>query len=192
MEKLFITASNYLDKERHRTKFIALRYGNVLGSSSSVVPKFIEQIRKKEKLTITDHNMTRFSIMMDEALDFILESTMHGKGSEIFVPKIRSYSINDLKSALNELLGNTGERKVPIRPGEKMHETLINEDEIRYAWEFDNKYVIFNPIRSEEDIRKLYPKIKKIGNLERYSSDKVARIPKDELKKIITKSGLLN
>ena len=192
MEKLFTSASNYLDKERHRTKFIALRYGNVLGSSGSVVPKFIEQIRKKEKITITDHNMTRFSIMMDEALDFILESTMHGKGSEIFVPKIRSYSINDLKSALNELLGNTGERKVPIRPGEKMHETLINEDEIRYAWEFDNKYVIFNPSRSEEEIRKLYPKIKKIGNLERYSSDKVARIPKDELKKIITKSGLLN
>jgi UDP-N-acetylglucosamine 4,6-dehydratase/5-epimerase len=192
MEKLFTTASNYLDKERHRTKFIALRYGNVLGSSGSVVPKFIEQIRRKEKLTITDPNMTRFSIMMDEALDFILESTMHGKGSEIFVPKIRSYSINDLKSALNELLDNTGERKVPIRPGEKMHETLINEDEIRYAWEFDNKYIIFNPMRSEEEIRKSYSKIKKIGNLERYSSDKVARIPKDELKKIITKSGLLN
>ena len=192
MEKLFITASNYLDRERHRTKFIALRYGNVLGSSGSVVPKFIEQIRRNEKLTITDPNMTRFSIMMDEALDFILESTMHGKGSEIFVPKIRSYSINDLKSALNELIGNTGEKKVPIRPGEKMHETLINEDEIRYAWEFDNKYVIFNPIRSEEEIRKAYPKIKKITNLERYSSDKVARIPKDELKKIITKSGLLN
>ena len=192
MEKLFTSASNYLDRERHRTKFIALRYGNVLGSSGSVVPKFIEQIRKKEKLTITDHNMTRFSIMMDEALDFILESTMHGKGSEIFVPKIRSYSINDLRSALNELICNTGEKKVPIRPGEKMHETLINEDEIRYAWEFDNKYIIFNPIRSEEEIRKSYKKIKKIENLDRYSSDKVARIPKDELKKIITKSGLLN
>ena len=72
MEKLFVTANNYLKKERHKTKFIALRYGNVLGSSGSVIPKFIEQIKKKEKITITDPNMARFSISMDEALDFIL------------------------------------------------------------------------------------------------------------------------
>ena len=79
MEKLFITTSNYLNKERYQTKFIALRYGNVLGSSGSVVPKFINQIRANEKITITDPTMTRFSITMDEALDFILEST--GTGS---------------------------------------------------------------------------------------------------------------
>ena len=60
MEKLFVTANNYLKKERHRTKFIALRYGNVLGSSGSVIPKFIEQIKKKEMITITDPNMARF------------------------------------------------------------------------------------------------------------------------------------
>ena len=87
MEKLFVTASNYLKKERHRTKFIALRYGNVLGSSGSVIPKFIEQINKKNKLSLTDVNMTRFSIMMDEALDFILKATKVGNGTEIFVPK---------------------------------------------------------------------------------------------------------
>ena len=62
MEKLFITASNYLKKERHKTKFIALRYGNVLGSSGSVIPKFINQIKNNEKITITNSNMTRFSI----------------------------------------------------------------------------------------------------------------------------------
>jgi UDP-N-acetylglucosamine 4,6-dehydratase len=191
MEKLFITTSNYLNKKRYRTKFIALRYGNVLGSSGSVVPKFIEQIRKKEKLTITDLNMTRFSITMDEALDFILESTLEGKGSEIFVPKLRSYSISDLKNALKELIGSVEVTKIPIRPGEKMHEILINQDEIRYTWELGDKYVIFNPNRSEEEIRRSHKKIKKISNIDSYSSDKVKKIPKEELKRIITKSGLL-
>ena len=192
MEKLFITTANYLNKKRYRTKFIALRYGNVLGSSGSVVPKFIEQIRKKEKLTITDPNMTRFSIMMEKALDFVLESTREGKGSEIFVPKLQAYSINDLKNALFALLENTGEKKIPIRPGEKIHETLINDDEMRYAWELGNKYVIFNPGRNEEEIKKSHPGIKKIKGLSRYSSDMVEKIPVSELKKIITKSGILN
>ena len=192
MEKLFISASNYLNKERYKTKFIALRYGNVLGSSGSVVPKFIEQIYAKEKITITDERMTRFSITMNEALDFILESTHCGKGSEIFVPKLRSYSIKDLKSSLTELLKNTGEKKVPIRLGEKMHETLISEDEMRYTWEWNNKYIIFNPIRDEKEIKKSYPKIKKVENLDRYSSDKVPRIPMSELKTIIKASGLIH
>jgi len=97
MEKLFVTASNYLKKERHQTKFFALRYGNVLGSSGSVIPKFIKQIKNKEKITITDPNMTRFSISMDKALDFILHATEIAKGSEIFIPKLRAYTIKDIK-----------------------------------------------------------------------------------------------
>ena len=82
MEKLFVTANNYLNKKRHKTKFIAVRYGNVLGSSGSVVPLFINQIKNKHRVTITDDKMTRFSITMNEALNFILESTLVGKGSE--------------------------------------------------------------------------------------------------------------
>ena len=78
MEKLFVTANNYLDPKKHATKFIALRYGNVVGSSGSVIPKFIEQLKQKMELTITDPNMTRFSITMDEALDFILTASELG------------------------------------------------------------------------------------------------------------------
>lgn len=192
MEKIFVTANNYVNPEKHRTKFIALRYGNVLGSSGSVVPKFIRQIRNKEKITITDPNMTRFSITMNEALDFIVKSTLTGKGSEIFVPKLKAYTINDLKDSILELLGNTGVEKIPIRSGEKMHETLIDADEMRHTYETDSIYVVLNPQLEEKDIKHRYPNFKRISKSESYSSDLAEKISKDQLKKIIIDSGLIN
>ena len=193
MEKLFITASNYLKKERHKTKFIALRYGNVLGSSGSVIPKFINQIKNNEKITITDPNMTRFSISMDEALDFILKATEIGKGSEIFVPKLRAYSLMDVKDALFDLLGKTDEQIVGIRPGEKLHEILINNDEMNYCWEYQEMYMIVDPsLRKFISLTNELPEKKKIENMEVYSSDAVEKISKEELKKIFTDLGLLD
>lgn len=195
MEKLFVTANNYLDPKKHATKFIAVRYGNVLGSSGSVVPKFIEQIKNKKKITITDNQMTRFSITMDEALDFILKATEYGQGSEIFVPKIRAYTIFDIKKALTEILGDYGEEIVGIRPGEKLHETLINSEEIRYSWEYKDLYLITNPLYPmfhPTVINDTYQGIKKIDKFERYSSDLVEKIPKDELKQILQESELLS
>ena len=194
MEKLFVTANNYLDPKKHVTKFIAVRYGNVLGSSGSVVPKFIEQIKNKKKITITDKQMTRFSITMNEALDFILKSAEYGQGSEIFVPKIRAYTISDIKNALTEILEDYGEDVVGIRPGEKLHETLINTEEIRYSWEYQDVYMITNPLYPmfhPTIIDETYPGIKKIDKFEKYSSDLVDKIQKDELKKIIEESNLL-
>ena len=193
MEKLFITASNYLKKERHKTKFIALRYGNVLGSSGSVIPKFINQIKNNEKITITNSNMTRFSISMDEALDFILKATEIGKGSEIFVPKLRAYSLMDVKDALFDLLGKTDEQIVGIRPGEKLHEILINNDEMNYCWEYQEMYMIVDPsLRRFISLTNELPEKKKIENMKVYSSNNVQKIPKNELKKIFTDSGLLD
>ncbi|MFN3655144.1 MAG: SDR family NAD(P)-dependent oxidoreductase [Candidatus Nitrosotenuis sp.] len=189
MEKLFVTADHYLDSERHRTKFIALRYGNVLGSSGSVVPKFVQQIKNKEKLTLTDPRMTRFSITMDEALDFILESTELGAGSEIFIPKLRAYSITDLKDALFELFGKTKEEYIGIRSGEKLHESLINLDEISYTYEIDDKYVIVDPFNPKKIKRAYEKKMKKVEMTTSYSSDKVEKISKTELKAIITRAG---
>jgi len=194
MEKLFVTANNYLDPKKHVTKFIAVRYGNVLGSSGSVVPKFIEQIKNKKKITITDKQMTRFSITMSEALDFILKSAEYGQGSEIFVPKIRAYAISDIKNALTEILEDYGEDVLGIRPGEKLHETLINTEEIRYSWEYQDVYMITNPLYpmfNPTIIDETYPGIKKIDKFEKYSSDLVDKIQKDELKKIIEESNLL-
>ena len=191
MEKLFTTAQNYIDKKRYRTNFLALRYGNVLGSSGSVIPKFIQQIKSKEKITITNLNMTRFSLTMDEALDFILESISLGKGSEVFIPKLKAYSIEVLKESLFELLENTGEQIISSRPGEKMHEILVNSDEINYVWELNKKYILFDSSKSEEEIKKNYPGIKKTELSDTYSSNTVEKITKDELKKIILQSGFL-
>lgn len=184
MEKLFVTAHNYVRKEKHRTKFIALRYGNVLGSSGSVVPKFISQMKKKQKLTITDPNMTRFSITMDKALEFILESTKKGIGGEIFSPKLMKYSIMDLTNALLELYTNTGWEKIPIGEGEKMHEILINEDEMRNTLETDSNYIIANK-SLEDKLEKIYPDLRKPSLTKTYSSEFAEKISKDQLKQII-------
>jgi UDP-N-acetylglucosamine 4,6-dehydratase/UDP-glucose 4-epimerase len=186
MEKLFVTASNYLS-DKNKTKFISLRYGNVLGSSGSVIPKFIQQIKSNKKITITDPGMTRFSITMDEALDFILDSTISGHGSEVFVPKLRSYKIDDVKIVLQELLGNTGEEKIPVRQGEKFHETLINIDETRTALESESKYIILQKKLSDQEINEHYPGFKRMILSKPYSSDNVERIPKNILKDNIEK-----
>ena len=191
MEKLFVTASNYLKKERHQTKFFALRYGNVLGSSGSVIPKFIKQIKNKEKITITDPNMTRFSISMDEALDFILNATEIAKGSEIFIPKLRAYTIKDIKDVLFELLQKTDEENIGIREGEKLNEILINSDEIRYTWEYENMYMLLNPSVQKHISLDEFPNKNRVTNMDDYNSGSVEKIPKDEMKKIIISSGLL-
>ena len=191
MEKLFVTANYYLDEKRHGTKFITLRYGNVLGSSGSVVPKFIEQIRNQQKITLTSKDMTRFNITMDEALDFIVKSTTNGKGSEIFVPKIKAYSIMDLKDALTELLGEAEIEEISIRPGEKLHEVLINEHEMRSTWETESNYIIMTPNFTEDEIKQRYPNMKKTSSTEPYSSNTAEKISKQELKQIIQKSSFI-
>ena len=97
----------------------------------------------------------------------------------------------DVKNVLTDLLGSTEEEIIGIRPGEKLYETLINKEEIRYSWELDDIYIIINPIIDKEKILKLYPGIKKAKHIEEYSSDKVQKIPHDHLKKIILESKLL-
>ena len=192
MEKLFVTASNYMNPDRHKTKFIALRYGNVLGSSGSVIPKFIEQIRNKKKITITDPTMTRFSLSMNEALDFILEATISGKGSEVHVPKLRAYTIEEVKTSLMELIGNSGEEKIPVRQGEKFHEILISKDEMRTTLEGKSEYIVLQNWLSDEKLSTSYPNMTRMKLDKTYSSDQVEKIPKEEFKEILVNENLIN
>jgi len=194
MEKLFVSANNNLNRKKYKTIFSAVRYGNVLGSSGSVIPKFIQQIKNNKKITITEPSMTRFSITMNEALDFIFEALKISKSSEIFVPKLRSYSVEEIVDVLKEILGNFEEDVVGIRPGEKLNEVLINNEEMRYSWDLGTMYMIANPLFplfNDNKIKERYANIKKIDEMKVYASDTVDKIPKDELKKIIQESDLL-
>ena len=193
MEKLFVSANNFLNETRHRTKFLALRYGNVVGSSGSVIPKFIKMINEGKKITITDSEMTRFSITMEQALDFIIDCTINGNASEIYIPKLKSYSILDVKDALFEIFGKTDFEEIGIRPGEKLHETLINSEEIRNSWDLVSKFMISNPSKNNDEIIDTYEgKITKINDMIEYSSQFAVRHTKDELIEIISKSGLVD
>ena len=191
-EKLFVSANNYFTSEK--TKFFAVRYGNVFGSSGSVIPLFIKQIKSKQKITITNSHMTRFSISMSDALDFILHATKIGNGSEIFIPKLRSYSITDVKNVLVEILRNTGEEEIGIRPGEKLHEVLINTDEMKYVWEIDGMYMLINPLYHkffDDDVKTRHPNAKKMESMKIYSSENAEKISPTDLKQIILDSNLL-
>ena len=141
-DKLFITANNY--RGTHDIKFSVVRYGNVMGSRGSVIPFFIEK-KKTGVIPITDERMTRFNITLQEGVDFVLSCMDKMWGGELFVPKIPSYHIMDVKEAIapeckHEIVG--------IRPGEKLHEEMITESDAINTIEFDDYYAIVPSIRA--------------------------------------------
>lgn len=135
-DKLFTAANNY--SGAHKTRFSVVRYGNVVGSRGSVIPFFL-QARSSGVLTITDKRMTRFWITLDQAVDFTLKSLERMKGGEIFVPKIPSMNIMDLARAVGP---DCRTKIVGIRPGEKLHELMVPEDEARQTLDCKDHYVI--------------------------------------------------
>ena len=191
MEKLFVNAQQYSNPKKHPTKFFAVRYGNVFGSSGSVIPKFVDQIKNNQSLTITDEKMTRFSITMQQALDFILKATELGNGTEIFIPRLKSYNLEQVKNTLFDLCGTSDSKIIGIRPGEKLHETLINFDEMRSAWIHNDLYVILNEGFSSEYLQNTYPGLTKLENISTYSSDNSEKMSNDELKQTILDSNLI-
>ena len=191
MEKLFVNAQQYSNPKKHPTKFFAVRYGNVFGSSGSVIPKFVDQIKNNQSLTITDEKMTRFSITMQQALDFILKATELGNGTEIFIPRLKSYNLEQVKNTLFDLCGTSDSKIIGIRPGEKLHETLINFDEMRSAWIYNDLYVILNEGFSSEYLQNTYSGLTKLENISTYSSDNSEKMSNDELKQTILDSNLI-
>jgi len=135
-EKLFIQANAY--RGRSRTEFSVVRYGNVVASRGSVIPLFLRQ-REQGRLTVTDERMTRFWITLEQGVDFVIDCIRRMQGGEIFVPKIPSMRVTDLASAIapHAEVEITG-----IRPGEKLHEVLLTEQEARHAKEYPDHYVI--------------------------------------------------
>lgn len=148
-EKLFIQGNSYSGKGE--TRFSCVRYGNVVGSRGSVVPLFLEQ-KKMGAITITDEKMTRFFITLEGGVRFVIDCINRMKGGEIFIPKIPSMKIIDIAEAI----APKAEKKViGIRPGEKIHEILLTEDEARHSKEFNNYFVIEpeHPFWHEEHLK---------------------------------------
>ncbi|MBI5643140.1 MAG: UDP-N-acetylglucosamine 4,6-dehydratase (inverting) [Deltaproteobacteria bacterium] len=135
-DKLFIAGNSYAGGKP--TRFSVVRYGNVVGSRGSVIPFFLK-MRETGVLPITDARMTRFWITLDQGADLVLTSLNKMKGGEIFVPKIPSAGMLDVAKAIAP---ECTTKIVGIRPGEKLHETLISEDDGRNTLEYESHYVI--------------------------------------------------
>ena len=136
-DKTFVAANNLAGKSR--TRFAVVRYGNVTGSRGSVIPFFRSRLAKGEVLPITDPRMTRFWITLPQGVNFVLSSFSIMQGGEIFIPKIPSMRITDLVPAIDP---NAKTEIIGIRPGEKLHEMMIPEDEAHNTVELADRYVI--------------------------------------------------
>jgi UDP-N-acetylglucosamine 4,6-dehydratase/5-epimerase len=137
-DKLFISANNLSGK--HETRFSVVRYGNVINSRGSVIPHFKKLLKEGAKqLPITDTNMTRFVISLDQGITFVLNSLFNMSGGEIFVPKIPSINIIDLA---NCMAGDGKYYEVGIRPGEKLHEVMIPKEESLNCIDMKEYYII--------------------------------------------------
>ncbi|MBF0522488.1 MAG: UDP-N-acetylglucosamine 4,6-dehydratase (inverting) [Candidatus Omnitrophica bacterium] len=185
-DKLFIAENNLSEADEQRTKFAVVRYGNVLGSRGSVIPFFKERA-KTGVLPITDLNMTRFWITLDQAVYFVLMALDRSKGGEIFVPRIPSMKITDLAKAI---CAKCKQQVVGIRPGEKVHETLLSEDEARNTVEFKECFIVQPNTRMRQQLTS--GKSKNKGRIcqedFRYSSDSNSQwMTVEELKILVDK-----
>lgn len=178
MERLFTQANVYTGGRK--SKFSCVRYGNVVGSRGSVVPLFLEQ-RKDGVITITDEKMTRFWITLEQGVRFVIDCLGRMRGGEVFIPKIPSMKISDLA----DVIAPGAEKEViGMRPGEKINEILLTEEEATHAREFDDYFVIEpeHPFRKEDYLEGG----KSLPHGFRYTSDNNDRwLTEDKLKRML-------
>jgi UDP-N-acetylglucosamine 4,6-dehydratase len=168
-EKLLVQSNAYAGSGE--TRFACVRYGNVVGSRGSVIPIFFQQ-RPNGKLTITDERMTRFWLTLNQGVRFVIRCTEEMCGGEVFVPKIQSTRIIDLAKIIAP---DAQLDVIGIRPGEKLHEVLIHEDEARSAVELEDMYIVLPTSMGIGFVREAASKWQEIGRPLpdgfRYSSD---------------------
>lgn len=187
MEKVMVAKSRGLNDSN--VVISGTRYGNVMASRGSVIPLFVEQIRSKKPITITDPNMTRFMMTLEDAVDLVLYAFEHGRNGDIFVQKAPAATVETLAKALIELLGV---EKHPIhiigtRHGEKLYETLLSREEMASAEDLGAYY------RVPPDLRDLnYGKFIEQGEVaitqsEDYNSHNTRRLDVQGMKELLLK-----
>ncbi len=166
-DKIFVAANSLAGSQD--TRFAVVRYGNVAGSRGSVLPFFMK-LRNEgaEALPITDPRMTRFWIALEQGVSFVMSSFALMQGGEIFVPKIPSIRMPDLAAAVAPGMPT---KIIGIRPGEKLHEVMISEDDSRDTIELDDRYVILPPYRPWSSTPDPRRRLRKVPDGFRYASD---------------------
>ena len=187
MEKVMIAKSRNVDAAK--TVICGTRYGNVMASRGSVIPLFVDSIRNGKPMTITDPNMTRFMMTLDDAVDLVLYAFEHGSNGDIFVQKAPAATIETLAEALRELIGahNHPINIIGTRHGEKLYEALLSREEMVAAIDMGDYY------RVPPDLRDLnYGKFVEVGDsrislVEDYNSHNTERLNVDGMKKLLLK-----
>ncbi|MBU1121686.1 MAG: UDP-N-acetylglucosamine 4,6-dehydratase (inverting) [Candidatus Omnitrophica bacterium] len=180
-EKIFIAANAYAGA---RVKFSVVRYGNVIGSRGSVIPFFLN-LKKQgiKEFPLTDERMTRFWITLEQGIDLVLKALGDSMGGEIFIPRIPSMRIVDLAKAIDPLCEF---KTVGIRAGEKIHETLVSEDEARKAKIFNDAYIILPQFFETKAVNEKYEKYSSVPEGFVYRSDNNDQwISVDQLRRIV-------
>ena len=185
MEKVAVAKSRVSDT----TKICVTRYGNVIGSRGSVIPLFVDQILKGKPLSITDPNMTRFMMTLDDAVDLVIYAFKKGKTGDILVQKAPATTIEVLASTLKEIL-NAPEHKINIigtRHGEKLYEVLLSREEMSKADDLKNYYRIPPDLRDLNYSKFVEKGEKRISKYEDYNSHNTKRLDEKGLKRILMK-----
>ncbi len=184
MEKCMISKARMQNKGG--TVFCATRYGNVMASRGSVIPLFVSQLKNNQDLTVTDPNMTRFLMSLDESVDLVLYAYKHGEQGSIYIQKSPSSTINDLANALMKIFNKKSQIKlIGTRLGEKLYETLISREEMSraidlgeyYAIPYDNKNLNYSKYFSEGE--------EAISTYEDYTSHNTKRLNEEETKELL-------
>ena len=186
MEKVFVAKSQTVNPSK--TLICGTRYGNVMASRGSVIPLFINQIKSGKPLTVTDPNMTRFLMSLEEAVELVIYAFQNAKAGDIMVQKSPASTIGDLAIALKELFGSDNKLKIMgARHGEKRYETLLTKEEYLIAEDKGEFYRIPADTRDLNYDKYFTEGDKKLLKVEEYNSDNTERLSVEQIKeKLLT------
>jgi UDP-N-acetylglucosamine 4,6-dehydratase len=190
MEKVMVAKSRNLDP--NKTVFCGTRYGNVMASRGSVIPLFIDQLKKGKSLTVTDPNMSRFMMTLDDAVDLVLFAFENGNSGDLFVQKAPATTIDVLAKAIMELYNVKKDIQIiGTRHGEKLYETLVNREDMIKAIDMGNYYRIPADGRDLNYESYFSEGITDISNIEEYHSHNTKRLNVEETKELLLKLDII-
>ncbi|WP_229007160.1 polysaccharide biosynthesis protein [Methylophilus sp. Leaf408] len=187
MAEKLVVAKARLQPE-NSTVFCSTRYGNVMASRGSVIPLFVSQLKSGQPLTITDPNMTRFLMSLEDSVDLVLYAFEHGTQGDIFVQKAPASTVQDLAVALKEVFNQSGEiRLIGTRHGEKLYESLISREEMAHAQDMGGYYRIPADNRDLNYAKYFSEGEEKIAKFDDYTSHNTQRLNIEQVKALLLK-----